>query len=259
MIERILKGLAPLAALAMGATLSGCGNIDMKINGEEGVPLAELDTANAAPTEVVVATNATVILTEGDGLEISVENDPETALRFTLDENTLGVTSDPDLEIKDGAAIVRVTMPAPENIVIAGSGSVETAALSANPELVIGGSGSIVMNSITTETLEISIGGSGDIKGSGTTDRLEVTIGGSGNVDLAGLKATNAEVSIGGSGSVSFASDGEVEANIAGAGDVNVTGNAKCTLNSFGSGSLNCTPTSADTEAEAEPVALEES
>nr|WP_298931751.1 DUF2807 domain-containing protein [uncultured Erythrobacter sp.] len=258
MIERILKRLAPLAALAMGATLSGCGNIDMTINGKEGVPLSELDMTGASPTELVVATNATVVVTEGKTLTIAVENDPETALRFILDEETFGVTSDPDLEIKDGAAIVRVTMPAPNNIVIAGSGSVETNAVSANPELVIGGSGSVVMDSIAAETLQINIGGSGSVKGSGTADRLEVNIGGSGNVELNDLKAGDAEVSIGGSGSVSFASDGEVEANIAGAGDVNVTGGAKCTLSSFGSGTLNCAPAE-ETGAEAEPAALEES
>lgn len=174
MIKRILKRLAPFAALAMGATVSGCGNVDMTINGKEGVPLAVLDTAGASPTELVVATNATVVVTEGETLTVAVENDPETALRFILDGDTFGVTSDPDLKIKDGAAIVRVTMPAPQSIVIAGSGSVETSVVAANPELVIGGSGSIVMDSIAAETLEISIGGSGSVKGSGTADRLEV-------------------------------------------------------------------------------------
>ena len=60
MIKRILKQIAPLAALAMGAALSSCGSVDMTINGEEGVPLADFDTAGASPSELVVATNATV-------------------------------------------------------------------------------------------------------------------------------------------------------------------------------------------------------
>ncbi len=257
MIERILKGLAPLAALAMGATLSGCGSVDMKINGEEGVPLSELDMSGASPNELVVSANAKVFVSEGDALSITVEGDTENALRFVLDEDTLGVTLDPDLEIKDGKAIVQVTMPAPKSIVIAASGSVDSAKVaSGDVDLVIGGSGSISIDEIATESLSIAIGGSGSVMGSGTTDRLEVAIGGSGEVAMPNLKANRAEVSIGGSGSVSFASDGEVEANIAGAGDVNVTGSAKCEVSAFGSGTLTCTPSSAP--AESEPALTEE-
>lgn len=256
MFQRLMKRLAPLAALAMGAALSGCGQVDLKINGEEGVPLSELDMSGAAPTELVVAASAKVILSEGDTLEITVENDPENALRFVLDEETLGVTRDPDLDIEGGKAIVRVTMPAPQSIVIAGSGSVEAARMTGNADIVIGGSGSIAVAQIDAETLEVSIGGSGSVSGAGTAQRLEVAIGGSGDVDLAGLKVDKGEVSIGGSGSVAFASDGEVEANFAGAGDVTVTGNASCTQNSFGSGKLTCIKT--DEASDAEEVVAEE-
>ncbi|TRD11375.1 DUF2807 domain-containing protein [Erythrobacter insulae] len=256
MIARIFKRLAPFAVLAMGVALTGCSNVDMTINGEEGVPLADLDIGGAAPTDLVVATDANVIVSEGETLNIVVEDDPDNALRFTLDESTIGVTSEPGFSFTDGSPVVRITMPAPQSIVIAGSGAVQAATVSSTPEIVIGGSGSVAIDSIAAETLEISIGGSGSIKGAGTAQRLEVTIGGSGDVLLAGLKADRAEISIGGSGNVAFASDGEVEANIAGAGDINVTGTAKCTLNSFGSGNLNCT--AANSEAQAEPAITEE-
>lgn len=262
MLQRLMKGLAPLAALAMGAALSGCGDMDLTINGKEGVPLSELDMSGAAPTELVVAANATVIVSEGDTLDITVEDDPENALRFVLDEETLGVTRDPDLEIKDGKATVRVTMPAPTSIVIAGSGSVEAATMSDRPEIAIGGSGSVTVAQFEAEMLEVSIGGSGNVIGAGSASRVEVNIGGSGNVDLSGLETDKAEVSIGGSGNVKLRSDGEVEANLAGAGDVQVTGSAKCTVNSFGSGKLTCTPVTeddAETEAEAEPALTDES
>lgn len=240
MIQRLLKGLAPIAALAMGAALSGCNKVDMTINGKEGVPLAELDMAGAVPSELVVATNAKVIVTQGDTLGITVENDPETALRFVLDDATLGVTRDADQKLEGGTAIVRVTMPAPKSIVIAGAGSVEADSVGTNPELTIGGSGSIAVTRIAAETLEVAIGGSGSVKGAGTARHLEITIGGSGDVEFANLNADKAEISIGGSGNVTLASDGEVEANIAGSGDINVTGSAKCTANSLGSGKLSC-------------------
>lgn len=250
MIQRILNGLAPIAALAMGASLSGCGNVDMTIDGEKGVPLTELDMAGASPTDLVVMTNAKVVVTEGTELTISVENDPENALRFVLNDEIIGVTSDPDLEIKNGKAVVTMTMPAPNSIVIGGSGSVETTSVGVNSSLAIGGSGSVMIEKIASETLEIAIGGSGSVTGAGTADRLEITIGGSGNVDLANLKAGDAEVSIGGSGDVAFASDGNVEASMAGSGNVVVTGNATCTESSVGSGKLTCTPSAQEVPAE---------
>ncbi|MFU7527117.1 GIN domain-containing protein [Qipengyuania sp. ASV99] len=254
MFDKILQSLAPIAALAMGAGLSGCDNMNVTINGEEGVPLSELDMAGAAPTELVLATNVTVIITEGETLDISVEGDSEGALRFVLDQDSIGVMSDPDLEIRDGKATVRVTMPAPQSITIAGSGSVETGSVAETAELTIGGSGSILAKNIAAQSLEIRIGGSGSIKGSGTAERLEISIGGSGDVAMPSLNANIAEVSIGGAGDVEFSSDGEVEATIAGAGDVRVTGSAKCTVSAMGSGTLTCGPGPAAAADEAQPV-----
>ncbi len=248
MIRRMIKQIAPLAVLAMGAGLSGCGFVDVTINEEEGVPLAELDMDGASPKELVVAANATVILTPGDTLDISVEDDPEGALRFALDSETLGISVDPDLRIRNGKAVVRVTMPAPESIVIAGSGSVEAAQVATQSDLTIGGSGSINVAEIAAETLDVTIGGSGSIKGAGTADRLEISIGGSGDVDMPDLKADAAEISIGGSGSVEFASDGDVDASIAGAGNVRVYGSATCSVSAVGSGKLTCGPAAGEPE-----------
>ncbi len=53
MIHRILKGLAPLAALAGAALVTGCDNMNIHIGDDDGVPLAELDMSGAAPTEPV--------------------------------------------------------------------------------------------------------------------------------------------------------------------------------------------------------------
>ncbi|MEP3422573.1 MAG: DUF2807 domain-containing protein [Erythrobacter sp.] len=252
MIGRIFKRVAPAAMLAVG--LASCGSMDVTINGEEGVPLSELDLSGEAPTEVVVATNATVVVTEGDTLTVTVENDDEDALRFVRDGAVFGVTSDPDLKIRNGQAIVNVTMPAPTDIVIAGSGSVRSATVAQNADLAIGGSGSIAVESIETESLSISIGGSGSVTGAGTTDTLDISIGGSGDVDMPGLNANTASIGIGGAGDVQFASDGEVDASIAGSGNIAVKGDATCTVSALGSGKLVCEPN----EAAAEPTATED-
>jgi hypothetical protein len=184
-----------------------------------------------------------VILTEGDTFAIKVEGTGTESLRFVRDSEVIGITRTADWS-GDSNATIRITMPAPSEVVIGGSGTVKAPALASNAEINIGGSGLVEFGKVAAEKLGINIGGSGTVRGAGTAKTLEVVIGGSGDVELAALKADTAEVTIGGAGDVAFASDGTVEANIAGAGDVTVTGTAKCTVNAMGSGTLNCAPAS---------------
>lgn len=253
MINRLFKRMAPLAVLALGTALTACDGADISINGKKGVPLAELDMSGPAPTELVLSSGDEVILTEGETFDLAVEGEGTDSLRFVRDEKLIGITREDGWDGK-GKATIRITMPPPEELVIAGSGSVKAQSLASTAAINIGGSGSVDFTSVAAETFEVNIGGSGKIKGAGTAKRLEVNIGGSGNVDLAALKADRAEVSIGGSGDVAFASDGTVEANIAGAGDVKVTGSATCTVNAFGSGKLTCNPAAADSAPPALPA-----
>lgn len=258
MITRFLKRMAPVAVLAIGSGLAGCNtSIDMSINGEEGVPLAELDMAGAPPDELVVTSGDTVIISEGDTLDISVEGDDEAVaqLRFVRDGDLLGITREEGSWEDSGKAVVRVTMAAPRELLIGGSGSIEAASIANEAEITIGGAGSVKVAKVDAAALELAIGGTGEVKAAGKAKKLEIAIGGSGTVDFSELKADDAEISIGGSGDVKLQSDGTVEANIGGSGDIYVTGTAKCTLNSFGSGNLECKPAGSD--AAAEPATAE--
>lgn len=253
--ERFMKGMAPLVMMGMGLSLAGCNGVSVNMGESEGVPLAELDLSGPAPTRLALGSGDTVILTEGDKLAITIEGDDAAKedLRFVRDKDLLGIGRKSGLFNKDTPpATIRVTMAAPSELMIGGSGTIEAQGLDPNAAIAIGGSGTISFARFVGEWLEINIGGSGKVKGAGTAKQLEINIGGKGNVDLAGLKTERGEVSIGGSGDVAFASDGEVEASIAGSGTVRVTGRAKCTTNSFGSGKLICEPA---TEAETEPTA----
>lgn len=251
MINQFFRRMAPIAALALGTALSACNGSDITINGQKGVPLAELDKSSPAPTELVLSSGDDVILTEGENFDLTVEGAATDSLRFVRDDEVIGITREDGWSGR-GKATIRITMPPPAEVVIAGSGTVRAQSLASTASINIGGSGTVEFATVAAEKLEVNIGGSGRVKGAGTAKRLEIAIGGSGDVDLAGLKADTAEVSIGGAGDVAFASDGSVEANIAGAGDVKVTGNAKCTVNAFGSGTLTCNPA----PAEAAPAAL---
>ena len=242
MLHTLIKKMAPIAAIAMAFGTAGCDGIDVRINDTDGVPLAELDMAGDPPTEVVLAGPDAVIISDGDALDIKVEGDDEAvaALRFSLEDGTLGIHREKDSWKDKGAATVRVTMPSPSKLVIAGSGSLEAASLAGDAEVTIAGSGDATTNNVDAEKLEVTVAGAGTYNASGATKSLELTVAGSGSAKMAGLKSENSEVTIAGSGDAEFASDGEVEANIVGSGNVTVTGEATCTLNSIGSGRVHC-------------------
>jgi Putative auto-transporter adhesin, head GIN domain len=239
--------ICPLAALALLVPLAACDG-QMEINGQKGVPLSEIELAGPPPVEVVLASGDKVIVTDGTTFTIKVEGSDTDSLRFIRDERTIGITREENWS-GNQTATIRITMPPPEELVIAGAGAIEAQSLASEAEVSIGGSGTVTFGKAAADRLAINIGGSGTVRGAGVTKDLEVNIGGNGDVELAGLKADKAEVSIGGNGDVEFASDGAVEANIAGSGDVKVAGNAKCTVNAFGSGTLTCTPTGNATAA----------
>lgn len=243
--EQFLKRMAPLVVAGMGVSLAGCDNVKVNMGDSDGVPLAEFDLSGPAPKGLALASGDTVILTEGDELAITIEGDEKARedLRFSRKDEVLSIARANGLFRKDAApATIRVTMAAPRELMIGGSGSIEAQSLASTADITIGGSGDVTFAGIAGERLEIAIGGSGKVTGAGTARRLEISIGGKGDVDLARLSTERAEVSIGGSGDVAFASDGTVEANIAGSGTVRVKGRAKCTANSFGSGKLVCEP-----------------
>jgi hypothetical protein len=254
MEKRFFKRIAPLAALAMGTALSGCNYVIDWEHEVTGVALAELDTSGSIPSQITLAGPDKIIISDGEELSITLDGDAEAgeALRFDLDGDELTIARDSKVYKGSKHAIVRITLPSPEALTVAGSGTIEAESMAGDAEIDIAGSGKINVSSLTAQRLSVDIAGAGDVTAAGTAERLSVGIAGSGDVDLKQLKAVNVSVEIAGSGDVEVASDGEVKADIAGSGDVTVIGSAKCSLNKAGSGSLTCNPAPATTEADAE-------
>ncbi|WP_336985245.1 head GIN domain-containing protein [Altererythrobacter aquiaggeris] len=257
MLHKFFRRIAPIAALALGVATSGCDNLNMNINGADGVPLSELDMAGAAPTEIVLAGPDTVKITEGANLAITVEGDAAVTgqLRFDLDGETLTVTRAKGSKTK-GAATVNVTMPALTSITLAGSGKIIGGTMAGNADVTIAGSGEVATQNIKVDRLDLTIAGSGTYKTNGTAAAMDMTVAGTGSALMGGLKIDKADITIAGSGDAEFASDGTVDAKIMGSGDVTVRGSAKCTINSMGSGTLNCsagTPATTEAPKAAEP------
>jgi len=235
-----IKTFAASAALvAASLGLSGCLNIN---SGFDGDTLDELDKSGSAPTEIGLAGPDDVIVKVGKKLKIKVKGDEDVieALRFKRSGDSLTIGRDGDWSSNMGKATITVTMPAPNDISLAGSGDIRAAALADNADISMAGSGTIVIEEVAAESLEVSSAGSGKVTAMGSAQKLDVSILGSGSVDMKKLKADDVEVSIAGSGSVNVASDGKVDASIAGSGSVYVTGEAECTSSKMGSGSLIC-------------------
>ena len=262
MIDKFLRVLAPVAAIAitgaLAGSLSGCkGNIS--IDGlDGGVPLSELDMSGDAPEALLLAAPVEVVLKSGKTLKIAANGDDEVIerLRFSNKDGKLGIGTDGGNWSSDwgnkGKTVVNVTMPAPKSIAIAGSGSVIAPSMAEDAEITIAASGNVSVQELKAKSLTTSIAGSGSVSAAGSAETLALNIAGSGGAQLPDLKVDSAEITIAGSGSTAFASDGKVTANIMGSGSVRVIGSADCTVSAMGSGSLKCeNPAKATTKKKA--------
>lgn len=240
--NRFMKALGPVIAVALAAGAAGCEG-KVSINGDEGKPLAELDMSGKAPEELVLAGPDEVRITPGDKLAITVEGDAEARdqILFSLKGDSLAIhRKDKTFASSEKAAIINVTMPAPREVVLAGSGKITSPQLASKAEVTVAGSGTVESSALSGESLDLTIAGSGDFRAAGNVKKLDMTIAGSGSAQMDALKVERAEVSIAGSGNTAFASDGDVEANIMGSGNVTVKGRARCSVSSIGSGKLVC-------------------
>lgn len=252
--KQFARALAPVVGIALAAAAAGCDEAKFKINDEEGKALSELDLSGAPPEELVLAGPDEVRLTQGDKLAITVDGDPEAAamMRFTLKDGTLGILRNGKLFERDGGkvAIVHVTMPAPKDVVMAGSGKIASTTLARAAKVTVAGSGLVETPGLDGDSLELNIAGSGSFRGGGKVKALDLTVAGSGAAELDALRVDTAKVSIAGSGGVAFTSDGEVDATIMGSGEVKVKGRARCKVSSMGSGRLICETPVQNTDAE---------
>ena len=240
-MRRMIRNVAPVAALVAGTILVGC-SVDMGSSGMDGVTLAELDLTAAPPTGVALVGPDDIAVTRGDRFLIDATGDADAvdALRFRLEGDRLKVGRMKGADRDLGKARVRVVLPSLHSIALAGSGDIASDHLTDDGDISVAGSGNVRLAKIATRALDVSIAGSGSVEGSGTTQTLNVSIAGSGSARLSGVRTENADVSIAGSGDVDLASDGTVDASIMGSGDVTVTGNATCSASAMGSGKLRC-------------------
>ncbi|HEY6815723.1 MAG TPA: head GIN domain-containing protein [Croceibacterium sp.] len=201
----------------------------------EGVPLEELDLTGPPPRQVALCGPARVVLSEGEVFRIDVEAGPASdEVRFALGEERLRIAGG------NGDTVVRVTLPAPGKLSVAGSGRMTAEKLAPDGEVSIAGSGRLELASVEGGKLAVSIAGSGRLFADGRADEFALSIAGSGSCDAEGLTVDKAAVHIAGSGDAIFACNGEVAAHLMGSGNVIVRGSARCSVHSVGSGTVTC-------------------
>ena len=255
MIKRIAKRAAPIAALAIGAGLSGCaytGSWDTV----EGVAFKDFTPSGTAPNAIGLAGPDEIVITQSDTFEITLDGDSRAgeALRFDRTGEQLNIARDSNVYNGGKTAIVRIAMPAPSELELAGSGKINSATMAPNAEVEIAGSGQIHIDELAAQEFEVEMAGSGKLRAAGAVERLSIEIAGSASVDMAGVMADNVDIDIAGSGEVDLASNGVVNADIAGSGEVTVTGSATCTVDAAGSGTLDCRPAEATAATQATPA-----
>ena len=259
-LNHFFKGLAPIFAVAMAAGVAGCDDAKVSIGGDQGKNLSELDLTGTAPSDLVLFGPDEVQMTQGEKLAITVDSDPAAVdkLRFTLKDGTLGILRAGKMFSGDSKlAVIHVTMPAPRELTMGGSGKITAPALAAGAKVTILGSGRIDTQSVSGDKLEVTMPGSGSFSAAGKVGKLDLTILGSGSAELGGVTAGSAKVNVLGSGGATFSSDGDVDATILGSGSVTVKGRARCTVSAMGSGKLICENgvTKSDGDDEAAPTA----
>ena len=79
--EKLLKMLGPVVVMAIAGGLAACDGARMTINGDEGVPLSELDLSGDPPTEVASFGPDAVDIRTGGTLAIESKPGGKTRIR----------------------------------------------------------------------------------------------------------------------------------------------------------------------------------
>jgi hypothetical protein len=189
-----------------------------------------------------LAMSADVYLSQGDHQSVQVEADKGSLeyIETEINGNTLVVRNQDGHWRNLGNIKIYITMPDITEIVLSGSGSVEsqTPIKAATLKIGLSGSGNVKISSLVAPVLSANITGSGDIYLSGNNDQaeLDATITGSGSIKADDMQVANATIHITGSGSARVNVLKALETDITGSGSVLYRGNPIINAHSTGSG-----------------------
>lgn len=164
------------------------------------------------------------------------------------------------IHLKHQEVTIKVFTPSLSEMIVSGSGKMETAAdfSMENANIVVSGSGDVVAtglftaNTLTTKvsgsgklsakavctTASVTVSGSGDVILAGTSNAQTLVVSGSGSIDCLSMPTQSCSAKVSGSGSCKVDVATQLDVNISGSGDVSYKGTPTITQNISGSGKL---------------------
>lgn len=167
---------------------------------------------------VAIAVPAKAHWRRGEGSELVLRGDADDLARIRLDEGTIRLCGNDDLDDK-----VEIILPGRtfRSVTIAGAGDVR-------------------MEDIDQTELDLTIAGAGEIKADGNSDAVKLTIAGAGDARLGKLTTKRLGVTITGAGSAEASPKDNADVTIMGAGKVDLlTRPATHDFDIFGAGDVN--------------------
>lgn len=233
------KSLCMMTAIAIALTPFTAFSQEMKIKGEGAIVRQELHLP--AFEEIAMAIDARVIVTQGSPQKVVVEGQQNIIdnLRKEVKGDAWNISFIKDVT-DSKPLLITITMATLDEVLLSGSGSVETTHRFKNlddVDLKLSGSGMIIFDMEANST-DAALSGSGKIKMAGTTNSLDVAISGSGDILASDLVSKDCDVAISGSGNAEVHVNGSLDSSIAGSGDIYYSGNANVTSRIVGSGNV---------------------
>jgi hypothetical protein len=191
-----------------------------------------IELSSAASVTYTQSTSGSLQIEAEDNLINSIETKVENGILKIYDKKTQCFTNTLPIRISVGSENI-------SKISILGSGKVTSTNTikTESLELVIMGSGDID-TAVQSKSINAEIPGSGTIRLGGNTSILDASILGSGAIKAYNLSADSAKVDITGSGAAEVFVNKELNASIFGSGSIDYKGNATVTKNEFGSGDV---------------------
>jgi hypothetical protein len=201
-------------------------------------------------TEKRVTSPFSKIISEGD-FEVTVENGDKFEIKIKAESNllpyietdirgnSLHLFTQRFYTLKNNIPVsISVTMPGLSALTLAGSGFIKTGKFkTADFNIVLTGSGNIETY-VEAVTLDATLAGSGNIVTSGVVEKAKVLLSGSGKLDGAKTAAKECVATISGSGNMWIDVIQKLEATIIGSGNLYYTGSPVIETKILGTGNV---------------------
>lgn len=229
------KIILSIFVLTCAVALSACTNVPnpfdfMCENGSGNVIMEARTAADFDSIHLMVPANVYIAQGESDVLRIEGDDNLLELINVDVDGTALEIDLDKTIECINPTQEINiwVTMENVNELVISGSGAIESETLLTTENLIleVNGSGEIVLD-LNAQQVKTDIDGSGKINLMGTAKTHNFDIDGSGSLEAFDLQTEITTIDISGSGKARVNASQELDVKISGSGNVKYKGDAQ--------------------------------